>query len=120
MPYRQHISPDNHWASRPNTEFHEERRGWGKVSSTGKSILWEDYRPLTKRQREAENRRRAKRNAWLKTPEGSEYIRKTDQFINDVFIRNGTSREQICKTICDVIENAKPISALYPSQISPS
>ena len=115
MPHRQRISPDSHWSTRPGIEFHEERRGWGKVSKTGKSILWEDYKPLTKRQIKAENKRRAKRSAWFKTPEGQAYIRKTDQFIDDMFARTGTSRAEMCKVICDVIKSAPPISSLFPS-----
>jgi len=115
VPHRQRISSDSHWANCPGSEFHEERRGWGKVSKTGKSILWETYKPLTKRQIDAENKRRAKRNAWFKTPEGQAYIRRTDQFIDDMFVRNGTSREKVCKTICDVIESAPPISSLFPT-----
>ncbi len=112
-PYRQRIPPDHWAASSPGVEFHEERRGWGRVSKTGKTILWESWRPLTKRQREAENRRRQKRIAWFKTPEGQAYIRKTDQFIDDMFARNGTSREEMRKTICDVIEKAPPFSSLF-------
>ncbi len=117
MPHRQRISPDLRGSGfyTPDTEFHEERHGWGKVSKTGKTILWEDYKPLTKRQREAENRRRQKRNEWFKTPEGQAYIRRTDQFIDDMFARRGTTREAAFKTICDVIEKAPPISTLFPA-----
>lgn len=115
MPHRQRISPDSHWASCPGTEFHEERRGWGVVSKTGKTILWQDYKPPTKREREAENKCRAKRAAWLKTPEGQEYIRKTDKILDDMFARNGTSREQIYKTIVDVIDKAPPVASLFMS-----
>lgn len=113
MPYRQRISSDNYWTSKPNTEFHDERFGWGKVSKTGKSILWESYKPLTKRQIAAEKRRIQKRIAWLKTPEGLEYIRRTDQVLDSVFAKNGTSRHEIYKTICDVIDKSSPIAALY-------
>lgn len=118
MSHRQRISPDSHWAGRPGDEFHEERRGWGRVSKTGKSILWQTYKPLTKRQIEAENRRRAKRIAWFKTPEGQAYIRKTDQFIDDMFARNGTSRAEICQTIRDVVEGAPSVESLFAS-VSP-
>ncbi len=113
MPHRQRISPDSPWAAYPGSEFHAERYGWGKVSKTGKSILWADYKPLTKRQREAENRRRQKRNEWFKTPEGQAQIAKDNQFLDMLFARNGTTRSEAFKTICDAIAAAPPIASLF-------
>lgn len=115
MPHRQHISPDSYWAAQPGTEFHSERHGWGRVSKTGKSILWQDYKPLTKRQREAENRWLQKRIAWFKTPEGQAYTRKTDQIIDDLFSRRGTSRAEMSKIICDIIDKSPPSSSFSSS-----
>lgn len=109
MPYRETLSPDSYWSKCPGSEIHEERRGWGVVSKTGKSILWQTYRPLTKRQREAENRRRAKRAAWFKTPEGQEYCGETDKMIDDLFAKSGTTREKVSKGLLKVIQDAPPL-----------
>lgn len=110
MSYRQR----NHSSSfSAGTEFHDSRRGWGTVSKTGKTVLWDTYRPLTKRQIDVENRRRAKRNEWLKTPEGQVYIRRTDQLFDDMLAKNGTSREKMSNAILDIIDKAPPFSALF-------
>lgn len=104
----------NHSSSfSPGTEFHDSRRGWGTVSKTGKTVSWDTYCPLTKRQIEAENRRRAKRNEWLKTPEGQAYIRRTDQLFDDMLAKHGTSREKMSNAIFDIIDKAPPFGALF-------
>lgn len=106
MPYRERLPSDHYWTKYPGEEIHEARRGWGVVSKTGRTILWETYRPLTKRQREAENRRRAKRAAWFKTPEGQEYCRQTDKMIDDLFVRFGTTRKRVSEELLKVIQDA--------------
>jgi hypothetical protein len=111
MPHRQRLSPDDYLSKYPGSEFHSHGRGWGTVSKTGKTILWNTYRPLTKRQREAENRRREKRAAWFKTPEGQEYCRQTDKIIDDLFVRAGTTREKVSEELLKVIRDAPPFGS---------
>lgn len=35
-----------------NERIHDFLKGWGTISKDGKSVLWDSYRPLTKKQRE--------------------------------------------------------------------
>ena len=35
-----------------NQRIHDFLKGWGTISKDGKSVLWDSYRPLTKKQRE--------------------------------------------------------------------
>ena len=40
-----------------NERIHDFLKGWGTISKDGKSVLWDSYRPLTKKQREKMDRR---------------------------------------------------------------
>ncbi len=51
-----------------NERIHDFLKGWGTISKDGKSVLWDSYRPLTKKQREKLERH------WRKNPPFSKII----------------------------------------------
>lgn len=110
MPHRQRLAPDDYLRKYPGERVHVHMKGWLTVSKTGKSVLWDDYKPPTKREIDRENRWRAKRNAYWKTPEGRAEWARHEQMIDDLFARNGTSRAKVAKIISDVIAKAPPLT----------
>lgn len=84
--------------------FHDSRKGYGTFSPDGKSITWDSWRPPTQEEIDEVNAR----IAWLKSPEGREYMLETEKIIDNLFARHGTSREKMAKTLRDVIEKAPP------------
>jgi hypothetical protein len=51
-----------------NERIHDFIKGWGTISKDGKSVLWDSYRPPTKKQREKLERH------WRKNPPFSKII----------------------------------------------
>jgi hypothetical protein len=51
-----------------NERIHDFLKGWGTISKDGKSVLWDSYRPPTKKQREKLERH------WRKNPPFSKII----------------------------------------------
>jgi hypothetical protein len=49
-----------------NERIHDFIKGWGTISKDGKSVLWDSYRPLTKKQREKMDRRLKKNPPFSK------------------------------------------------------
>ena len=55
-------------ASTHGERIHDFIKGWGTIAKDGKSVLWDSYRPPTKKQRDKLDRH------WKKNPPFSEFI----------------------------------------------
>jgi hypothetical protein len=62
--YREHIGVNTFSVSSTHADerIHDFLKGWGTIANDGKSILWDTYRPATKKQRDKLDR------YWKKNP----------------------------------------------------
>ena len=76
--YREHIGSNTFSVSstHANERIHDFLKGWGTVAKDGKSILWDTYRPATKKQRDKLDRH------WKKNPSFSKIMMP---LVNKVF-----------------------------------
>lgn len=55
-------------ASQSGNRIHDFLKGWGTIHKDGKSVLWDSWRPITKRESERRNKRIEKRKFNLTIP----------------------------------------------------